>query len=134
MKIYTLDTNIISYILKGNETITLRLIDELKKGNNIIINPVTYYEICRGLLAINSHNKLIKFKNICRIFGVAEFSQIILDKAAKIYATLRNKGITISDADIFIAAICIENGLVLITNNEKHFENISELQIDNWCK
>ena len=131
---YTLDTNIISYILKGNETLTSRLTEELKKGNKIIINTVTYYEICRGMLSIDSHNKLSQFKKICISLGIAEFSRNILDKAAEIYATLRKNGIIIDDADIFIAAICIENGLVLVTNNEKHFENINGLEIENWCK
>ena len=49
-----------------------------------------------------------------------------------IYADLRQKGITIGTSDILIAGIAIENGLTLITNNEKHYEPIQGLNIDNW--
>jgi tRNA(fMet)-specific endonuclease VapC len=33
-----------------------------------------------------------------------------------------------------IAGIAIENGLTLVTNNEKHYEPVSELEIENWKK
>lgn len=50
MKQYTFDTNILSYYLKGNEGIRDRLNKELLEGNQFIINPITYYEISRGLI------------------------------------------------------------------------------------
>lgn len=49
-----------------------------------------------------------------------------------IYAELRQNGITIGTSDILIAGIAIENGLTLITNNEKHYEPIQALKIENW--
>ncbi len=50
---YTFDTNILSYYLKGNDSIANQLKEKLASGNQFIINPITYYEINRGLLAIN---------------------------------------------------------------------------------
>jgi tRNA(fMet)-specific endonuclease VapC len=38
------------------------------------------------------------------------------------------------DADIMIASIAIANNLTLVTNNEKHFNRISQLKIENWLK
>jgi tRNA(fMet)-specific endonuclease VapC len=51
-----------------------------------------------------------------------------------IYADLRQKGITIGTSDILIAGIGIENELTLVTNNERHYESIKGLKIENWKK
>ena len=132
MKQYTFDTNILSYYLKGNEVIKDRLNKELLEGNQFIINPITYYEISRGLLAIDTQEKLQKFKDLCQIFGVLELSNRVLDIAAQNYAILKKRGELIEDADLFIAATCIVNDLLLITNNNKHFSRIHGLKTENW--
>lgn len=49
-----------------------------------------------------------------------------------IYADLRRKGVTIGTSDIMIAGIAIENDLTLVTNNERHYELIQGLAIENW--
>ncbi len=42
--------------------------------------------------------------------------------------------ISIGDADILIAATAIENNLAIVTNNESHFNRITNLQVINWNK
>ena len=54
-----------------------------------------------------------------------------IEKATDIYAEL-HKGQQIEDNDIYIAAIAIVNGCVLVTDNEKHFSRIPGLQYVNW--
>lgn len=105
---------------------------EIANGNKLIINPITYYEVCRGLIAINATAKLQTFKEICELFGVAELTQSALERSAFIYVDLKNKGLLIEDADIFIGAICLENAYTLVTNNEKHFSRIDGLKYINW--
>lgn len=127
-----LDTNIFSYLLKGTHEIDSKLRNELLQENSIIINPITYYEIKRGLLAIGAAKKIGIFNEFCNLFDIGEFTIEVFDKAAEIYALLRNKGRTIEDADIFIMAFCICNEYVLVTNNLKHFSDIEELEVINW--
>ncbi len=38
----------------------------------------------------------------------------------------------LDDADIFIAACALAEDLTLVINNEKHFERIDGLRIENW--
>jgi len=45
MMFYALDTNIVSYFLKGDITIIERMELEKKKGNKFIIPPMVYFEI-----------------------------------------------------------------------------------------
>lgn len=129
---FTFDTNIFSYYIKGNDKIKNLLEAEILSKNEFIINPITYYEIKRGLIVNDSMKKSVKFNELCNIFGILELSNNVLDDAAYIYADLRKKGKIIEDADILIAATCRVNNLVLITNNTKHFANIKNLEIKNW--
>jgi len=38
----------------------------------------------------------------------------------------------VDDIDLLIAGIAIENEMILVTNNEKHFRRIPDLKIENW--
>lgn len=55
---------------------------------------------------------------------------MIVERASEIYADLYRRGCLIGDADILIAATAMENGLVLGTNNRKHFHDIPGLFLD----
>lgn len=55
-------------------------------------------------------------------------------RAAEIYADLYQRGGLIGDADILIAATAIVEGCGLVTNNERHFERIEGLNVDNWLR
>lgn len=74
-----------------------------------------------------------KFEEICdNLFRSLEIDRRVIKKAAEIYVDLRNKGNIIEDADILIGAICLENDLTLVTNNEEHFKRIKNLKFENW--
>ena len=49
--IYVLDTNIVSYILKGDADVVTRYRQAFDVGDDIVIPPIVFYEIQRGLLA-----------------------------------------------------------------------------------
>jgi predicted nucleic acid-binding protein len=128
---YALDTNIISYYLKGSTKLIDRINDEAKDGN-IIIPPVVYFEVKKWLLKNNSKSKLAAFETLLAKYGVDTISKETLDISLSIYIDLKLKNLTIDDADIFIAGYCIQKDYILVTNNTKHFENIENLKIDNW--
>jgi tRNA(fMet)-specific endonuclease VapC len=53
-------------------------------------------------------------------------------QAATIYADLHQRGTLIGDANILIAATSLEHGLVVVTNNERHYRRIAGIQLENW--
>ena len=55
-----------------------------------------------------------------------------LDLSLSIYLNLRKRGLIIDDGDLLIAAYCIKNNYYLVTNNNKHYQNIDNIQIVNW--
>ena len=127
---YFLDTNIISYILNGNEKVKNR-IEEILLNNDIISIPVfSYYEIKRGLLSVGASAKIERFNNFVRISELVDINISTFDIAAQIYAQLKQKGNLIEDADLFIGVSALENNAILITNNASHLQKIPNLQIE----
>ena len=135
MKIYALDSNIISAMLKENQAIINRYEQEVEQGKAFIIPPIVLYEIQRGLLVKNMLKRLRNFENFCENIEIGEFNIQVWLKAAEIYAELSKQGKPVGtpyDGDVFIAAFCIINGYTLITSNKDHFERIDGLNFENW--
>lgn len=68
---------------------------------------------------------------------IKKFKQLPYDAeaariAAELKADLARSGALIEDADLQIAAIALRDGLVLVTDNVKHFGRIPNLKIENW--
>lgn len=133
---YALDTNIISYLLRPsrNQEVVKRFIAETQ-AHNYVIPPICYYETLWYLLRKNATSQLLVFnglyKNVLTKINMGEADFI---KAAEIRANLVEKGTPIGgkDADIFIAAYCIVNDYILVTNNTLDFNRIDSLKLENW--
>jgi len=128
---YALDTNIVTYYLKGNEKI-LDKVDQEAKNDNIIIPPFVYFEVKKWLMAVNSKIKLQAFEKLFEKYGIDAIEKQTMDLSLSIYIKLRQNGITVDDGDLLIAAYCIQNNYVLVSNNQKHFEKIENIQVVNW--
>jgi tRNA(fMet)-specific endonuclease VapC len=131
---YALDTNIVSYFLKGNPTIVAKIRLENSKGNQFIIPPMVYFEIQNWLLKNKSTSKMLVFKKMYSSGGVGAIDKTVLDIASTIKLKLQQQGKGISDDDLFIAAYCIRHDLPLVTNNTRHFIHIENIKIINWAE
>ena len=129
---YFFDTNIISYLLNGNESVLKKWEALAQADADFSIPGIAYYEIKRGLLASGATTKLARFLAFANKFGITELTTSTLDIAAQIYANLSAKGQIIEDADIFIGATALENDAILVTNNEKHLGRIDGLKLEVW--
>lgn len=135
--IYALDTNIISYLLKGNGEVEKHFEREIiQEGNAYVIQPVVLYELTRWLNDNPTPNLLVFAKSFDILYdsvrSKADMSAVAWEKAAEIYILLKQKGKLIDDADIFIAAYCVVNDFTLVTNNTHHFERIASLKYVDW--
>ena len=132
MSVFVLDSNIVSFYLRQNQQIIKKVQDALLESHEVLISPIAYYEIKRGLLAIKAENRLREFGSLCKVLGIGLLDNLLLDYAAEIYNELRDKKQTIEDADILTAAFCKSHGFTLVTNNTRHFEAISGLRYCDW--
>jgi tRNA(fMet)-specific endonuclease VapC len=132
--IFALDTNIVSYALKGLFALDSKIDRILEEGNQIIIPPVTFYESLRGLFAVDATSKLNAFNLMCRQLGLVDMEQADWVQAANLFARLKKIGHPIEDSDLLQAAFCIRHRYTLVTHNTKHFAHIADLSIADWIE
>jgi tRNA(fMet)-specific endonuclease VapC len=131
---YALDTNIVSYFLKGNSTIIAKIRFENSKENQFVIPPTVYFEIQNWLLKNNSKRKKAVFEKMYSAQGIGVIDKNVFDVASMIKLKMQRQGKNMSDDDLFIAAYCIRHNLPFVTNNTRHFMYIENLEILNWLE
>ncbi|MBS1506193.1 MAG: type II toxin-antitoxin system VapC family toxin [Bacteroidetes bacterium] len=127
-----IDTDILSYYFKGDTNVVRRFTRYLEQFDIVNISIISYFEILSGLKFKQADKQIQQFEDFVSSNNILLLSEESARIASDIYSDLRHRGITIGSSDIFIAAVAIENGLQLITNNEKHFEVIKGLNLENW--
>ncbi len=131
---YLLDTNIVSLIVKRNSKIILKLEDIKAENISVFISCITYFEVRRGLLAVNSPKQKQRFEELCRDYPIILLDDLaILEKAAEINANLRLRGLPIQTEDILIAATAMIKGLIVVSN-DSDFLRIEGLSLENWTE
>lgn len=129
---YLLDTNICIYFLKGK----YRLKDKFDQVGfeNLYISEITIAELKYG--AEKSEHAVKNRRIIQKLSN--QFKQIpifnSLDIFAREKARLKKEGKIVDDFDLLIGATAIANDMTLVTNNEKHFDRLEKIKIDNWAK
>ncbi len=129
-----IDTDILSYYFRGDKVVVSNFEKYLKQIDLIEISIITFYEIVGGLLAKNALKQLSIFENFVSENMVIPMTENSAKISAELYSSLRQDGKIIDDIDLLIAGIAIDNDMVLITNNESHFNRIPGLKIENWSK
>ncbi|RJQ26370.1 MAG: type II toxin-antitoxin system VapC family toxin [Peptococcaceae bacterium] len=132
MKKSLLDTDMLSFYLKGISSVVARVGYYLEHFGRLDFSVITYYEIRRGLLHAGAGQKVRQFEKLAGVSCVWPLDRPAGRRAAEICARLWKQGNPLDDADILIAGIVLSNGMILVTNNSRHFERIPELELDNW--
>jgi len=129
---YLLDSNIVSYLLKRITNVNNKLQEVNLRGEEIFISCITYYEVKRGLLAVNATRQLADFSQFCMDYEVLFLDDIeIIEKACEIHVDLQRRGLTIQEQDILIAATAITRGLILVSN-DSDLLRVQGLNLENW--
>ena len=94
----------------------------------------TYFEIKRGLLAINSPKQTEISNKIGQDYQIILLDDLaILEKAAEIHADLRLRGLPIQTEDILIAATAIVKSLIVVSN-DSDLLRVEGLSLENWVE
>lgn len=131
---YLLDTNIVSLELKNNPKIKQRLKEFQSQEGLLSISCITYFEVKRGLFAVNAIKQLERFDNFCKDYQIIFLDDLaILEKASEIHANLRLRGLPIQTEDILIAATAIVKGFILVSN-DSDLLRVEGLSLENWLQ
>ena len=131
---YLLDTNIISYWMRGDQS----LIEKIKSHSpsDLFLSTVTLAEILYGIekSPVKKKERRTKIIHICAHIGIHPFDEPAAEKYALIRAELEREGLIISERDLQIAAIAIANRLCIVTHNTKEFSRVKDLMIEDWAQ
>jgi tRNA(fMet)-specific endonuclease VapC len=127
-----LDSNMISYFLRGEPSVITELTKYQEYFEQITFSILTYYEIVSGLKYRDSRKLLNIFEELAFESEILRFDQDTAKIASEIYCDLRQRGLLIPPIDIFIGATAIKHDLVLVTANTKHFQIMQNLKHTNW--
>src|SRR5579883_308170 len=94
------------------------------------ISTVTYGEVYEGIYhGRNPAAAMRVFRTFLRGVTVFPVTQAVARRFGIIRGDLRNRGLIIGDDDTFIAATALQHNLMLVTQNRRHFQRITGLQI-----
>lgn len=131
---YLLDTNICIYIIKQKDPSILRRLQSFKEGE-IGISSITIAELEYGVArSVQSQRNRLALSSFLIPFEVVDFDQEAAMDYGLIRAWLEKEGKPIGSMDMLLAAQARSKGIVLITNNEKEFEKVPGLGVENWTK
>ena len=123
----SLDTNIVIRLFKNDKAV----INLLSRKSMIYLPvPVTAELLFaaknsgRPKENLKTYNEFI---DTCRVLNITRKTA---DKYSAIRLQLKQKGRPIPENDLWIAAVCIENNLPIITVDE-HFDNVEGLEVVN---
>ena len=134
VKASLVDTNILSMFFRGHPQVVSSFRTYLGEYDTINLSMITYYEITSGLKHRDAQKQLGQFLEFTSQNTILSLTRKAADIAAELYADLRKKGQPIDDIDLLIAGIAIANGLVMVTQNRKHFDRIAELEVEDWSE
>jgi len=130
---YLLDTNIISYWMRGDK----RVIDRIKKHSpsDLALSTVTLAEILYGIekSSMKKKERRLKIEQISSLLSLYSFNEAAAGEYAVIRAQLEREGMVISERDTQIASIAMANKLIVVTHNAEEFVRIGKLKVEDWA-
>ncbi|MCW3489791.1 type II toxin-antitoxin system tRNA(fMet)-specific endonuclease VapC [Dethiobacter alkaliphilus] len=131
---YYLDTNTCIYFLKGLYPVLLNRIMS-QNPDDIKIASMVKAELLYGAhRSQRSKENIEKVEQFLLPFEIVPFGNNAAEQYSKIRSALERAGTPIGPNDLIISATALANNGVLVTNNEKEFNRISDLIIENWIK
>ena len=132
--IYLLDTNIVSYWMRGDE----KLINKIRnhKPSDLSICTITLAEIYYGIekSPVKKKERRKKIERICSQLELYPFDGLAARKYSIVRTQLEREGIVISERDLQIASIAMANRLIVVTHNVKEFKRVLNLEVEDWVK
>ena len=102
MKPALIDTDIVSYFLRGNEKIFFNFQEYLRNHELITISILTYYEVLSGLNFKNAVKQLEVFERFCKGVRILNLTEDSIKFSARIFSEQRKSGQLVDDIDILL--------------------------------
>lgn len=128
---YLLDTNTLSYLIKGRGGNIITRLSTIK-CQDIYVPSIAYCELLFGAKKIGNQKLTEAIENLVSPFKIVPFTR----KEASVYALIRNdleqKGTPIGAMDLLIAAIAVAGNYTLVSHNCDEFKRVESLLLEDW--
>lgn len=130
MSSYMLDTDIASYLIRGDHPEVTEAFT--RNYRDVCISSITAAELQYGAYKRNNALLTKKVMAFCALVQCANWNSEAASAYAKLRVELEQAGTLIGSMDMLIAAAAMAEDVVLVTNNTAHFSRIRGLKLENW--
>ncbi len=127
---YMLDTDTVSFALRGQGGVAPRLLEH--RPSELCISSITLTELRYGAEARRSRKLHRLISTFVEAVEVMAFDQSAAGRFGVVAGTLARRGAPIGTLDTLIAAHALSLRLTLVTNNIRHFTRVAGLATENW--
>lgn len=133
MKLYLLDTNILSYFVKGIHPALQRRMARAFQAEDIAISAIARAEMRygQGLMATDDKRRA-RVDLLLAEMPTLPWTPAAADHYGQIKALLQRQGLPIGEMDTQIAAHALAEDLILVTHNTRHFKSVPGLKLEDW--
>ncbi|MBR1880070.1 MAG: PIN domain-containing protein [Prevotella sp.] len=135
-KQFLLDTNILIELMCDNPNVAQRLLDV--GFDNCRMSAISLHELNFGAFNANRKSEKLYLREMVRIKKLLEKIKVLSLPAeaaeyyGKIKYTLERQGKRVDEFDMLIGGHALATGMTVVTDNIKHFENMPDVDIENW--
>jgi tRNA(fMet)-specific endonuclease VapC len=132
MSLYMLDTDTVSYLIRGTSPVLDARVARARP-DELCISAITRGELLYGLKLKSGAHRLAKLVDqlLVRMQSLP-WDDGCATHFASIAADLHKAGTPIGSMDALIAGHAMSVGAILVTNNARHFSRVTALQVENW--
>lgn len=135
MALYILDTDHLAYLQRGEPTVLSRL-EQLGPDDRVLTSVVGVGELLKGVLVLppsKRQKQLLQLYRevVAQLPEALPITRSVAERFGVIDADLRRKGKPIPTNDVWVAAVAMDAGGILVSN-DKHFREIESLSRANW--
>lgn len=127
---FMLDTDSVSYALRGQGNVGARILD--RRPSELCISAVTLAELRYGAARRESKKLHALIDAFTSNIAVMPFDDTCAMHFGTIASGLAARGSGIGEFDVLIAAHAMALDVTLVTNNTRHFTRVPHLTVDNW--
>ena len=129
---YMLDTDVVSFALRGQGRVAARLLEH--RPSELCISSITLAELRYGAETRRSRSR--KRHRLISTFvepiEIMPFDQSAASRFGAVAGVLARRGEPIGVLDTLLAAHALALRLTFVTNNTRHFVRVAGLATENW--
>ncbi len=130
---YLLDTNTLSYFIKGVNPALMRHMARATQAKTIVTSAICRAEMRYGQALMSANDKRrVPIDLLLLELPVLPWTAAAADCYGEIRAIFKRQGTPIGEMDTQIAAHALAEKLILVTHNTRHFERVPGLKLEDW--